>query len=223
MQLRRFTQGTTTLVLIVALILGSPLLGTPGQATTHREDMLPYELSLPIHDISLRPVGLDVELGAGLPACDEQGLFAVRFCEAFQENTTWNRVTIQVWDHGNPSPVPIGGKYTFMTSEGQTVKEGVFCEQTNTKVPAGAQELLVEVAHVDTLASEDTRPCGVAPFNGDVWLRWSSVGEPDLGTPPVEEQPKCICECDCHPVFGCECECRPAEGSDCECNQEDEE
>lgn len=221
MQVRRFTSGMTTVLLIAMLLLGSPLLGAPASAATQQVDNLPYELSLPLHDSSLGQLGV-TSLGLPGPACDEQGLFAVRFCETLQENNTWNRVTIQVWDQGNPTPVRVGAKYTFMGSGGGVLQQGVFCEQTNTRVPTGATQLLVEVAHVESLANNQTTvPCGAVPFHGEVWLRWTSVDEPEFGTPPAEPADKCICECDCHPVFGCECECRPAEGSDCECNVEE--
>jgi hypothetical protein len=210
-----------TVGLIAAILLGGSLLGAPSTAqNTDYWQMLPYDLSLPLHEGLLR------EAGAGLgllePDCDQQGAFAVRFCDTLEAVHQWNRVTMLVYDHGNPTPVPIGAKYTFFDADGNTLREGIFCEITNVWVPSNAKELLVEVAHVESFGEGRLGICAMAPFPGEVWLRWHTVADP-VPTPSPINDAECICECDCHPLYGCECECRPRDPDNhhCGCKLED--
>lgn len=194
-----------SILLIGALILSSG--AAPPSGASHAplvDEFLPYDFSLPVPED---------------PLCDDNGTFAVRFCETLQ-NDDYNQARIVIVDL-NQNPIPVGAKYEFRTAQGILIEEDIFCGEANIRVPDSADELFVDLANVESYVDDRHQFgfCGLAPLEGDVWLRWTHGVSPSP-EPPEEEDPtkKCKCECECDPVFGCECECT-AVGGDHECNE----
>lgn len=200
-------RGFVTAGLAMMLILMASWGNVPVAASHDFRQSTFYDLGLPLYSLGIGPE----------PECDEDTIFnAVKFCEAMEDD--FNRVTIRIYDHGNPTPIPIGGKYTFQTSGGHVLSSGVFCKQANTWVPQAADELVVEVAHPESWFDEHHQfgVCGLAPFDGEVRLRWqhSTIIGPEF---PVEDpHDKCTCVCVCIPPQECECSCQPKDGEECD-------
>lgn len=193
--------------LVTAALLASLVVNPAGASHSGSQTViLPYDVSMP-GTVDGPTTASSITLPGHEPECDSPGTSIVLFCEALEGD--FNRVTIQVWDFGNPTPVPIGARYTFMDDQGTVVWQDVMCEHKNAFVPEGATQMRVEVAHSDSFEDEEHQygVCGAAPFHGEVRLRFTHATPSPESDPECDDCPPCTCECEWHPVTGWECEC----------------
>lgn len=158
-------------ILVSGALLFLTFSAVPTAAQDSRSDSLAYELAVP----SL------IE-----PECDVAGLFAVKFCDPVEN---YNRATIEVHTNGTVDPT-VGGTYTIISNNGQQLDQGDFCGQTTVGIAPAADQIIVDVASLSSLATNamEGNLCSVGLSDGEVWLTLSHV---ETSPPVPEEEEKC--------------------------------